>query len=66
MDEKEAKAKELKQARGNLLLGLVFSGRMTDDFISPEELEAIRTKTFPEWTPELQEKMIPFGGEMVN
>lgn len=57
---------KLDEARGTVLLNLYFSGMMTDDFISPEELEAIRTQTFPEWSKELQEKMAPFGGEMVR
>ena len=30
------------EARGTVLLNVFFSGHMTDDFISPEELEAIR------------------------
>ena len=57
---------KLDEARGTVLLNVYFSGHMTDDFISPEELEAIRTQTFPEWPKELQEKMAPFGGEMVQ
>ena len=66
MDEKKEKKDKLKQARGNLLLGLLFSGRMTDDFLTPQDLQAIRTQTFPEWPKELQEKLKAFGGEMVQ
>ena len=66
MDENKEKKDKLKQARGNLLLGLLFSGRMTDDFLTQQDLQAIRTQTFPEWPKELQEKMAPFGGEMIQ
>lgn len=66
MDEKETKAKELKQARGNLLLSLLLSNKMTDEFISKEELEALRTKTYPEWPEALQAKLQPFGAEMIQ
>lgn len=62
----DVKLSKLDDARGTVLLNLYFSGQMKDEFISPEELEAVRTQTFPEWPKELQEKLAPFGGEMVQ
>ena len=66
MDETHQTDDRLTQARGTVLWNLFFSGQMRDDFIGPEELEAIRTKPFREWPEALQEKMIPFGGEMIQ
>ena len=62
MDDKELK---LADARGTVLLNLLFSKKLTDEFISPEELELLRTKTFPEWPKELQTKLEPFGAKMI-
>lgn len=66
MDENKEKKDKLKQARGNLLLGLLFSGRMTDDFLTQQDLQEIRTKTFPEWPADLQEKLKAFGAELIQ
>ena len=62
MDDKELK---LTDARGTVLLNLLFSKKLTDEFISPEELELLRTKTYPEWPKELQTKLEPFGAKMI-
>ena len=62
MDEKELK---LTDARGTVLLNLLFSKKLTDEFINPQELELLRTKTFPEWPKELQTKLEPFGAKMI-
>ena len=66
MDEKEQTEDRLTQARGTVLLGMIFSGYMRDDFISPEELETLRTKTYQEWPKELQDKLKSFGAEMIQ
>ena len=66
MDETSKHEDSLKQARGTMLLNLFFTGQMTDEFISPEQLETLRTKTFPEWPKELQEKLKAFGAEMIQ
>lgn len=63
MDEK---SKKTDDARGTVLLNLFFTGKMTDDFISPQELETLRTKPFPEWPKDLQDKLKPFGAEMIQ
>ena len=62
MDEKELK---LTDARGTVLLNLLFSKKLTDEFISPEELELLRTKMYPEWPKEMQDKLEPFGAKMI-
>lgn len=62
MDEKEGK---LTDARGTVLLNLLFSRKLTDEFISPQELELLRTKTYPEWPKEMQDKLEPFGAKMI-
>ena len=66
MDETSKHEDSLKQARGTVLLNLYFSGYMRDDFISPEQLETLRTKTYPEWPKELQDKLKAFGAEMIQ
>ena len=63
MDEKE---RNLKDTRGTVLLGLLLSNKLTDEFIRPEELELLRTKTYPEWPEALQAKLRPFGSEMIR
>ncbi len=62
MDDKELK---LTDARGTVLLNLLFSQKLKDEFINPQELELLRTKTYPEWPPELQAKLAPFGAKMI-
>ena len=66
MDETNQTDDNLTQARGTVLLGMIFSGYMRDDFISPEELETLRTKTYQEWPKELQDKLKSFGAEMIQ
>lgn len=62
MDEKEDK---LTDARGTVLLNLLFSHKLTDEFLNPQELELLRTKLFKDWPPELQTKLQPFGAVMI-
>jgi len=63
MDEKLSKADD---ARSTVLWNLFLTGNLTDDFLSPEELEAVRTMNYQEWPKELQDKLKSFGAEMIQ
>ena len=63
MDEKLNKT---DKARSLVLWNLFLTGNLKDEFLSPEQLETLRTKTFPEWPKELQEKLKAFGAEMIQ
>ena len=63
MDEKLSKTDD---ARATVLWNLFLTGKLTDDFISPEQLETLRTKTYPEWPKDLQDKLKTFGAEMIG
>ena len=62
MDEKLSKT---DKARSLVLWNLFLTGNLKDEFLSPEELETLRTKTYPEWPAELQQKLKAYGAEMV-
>ena len=63
MDEKLSKTDD---ARATVLWNLFLTGNLKDEFISPEQLETLRTKTYPEWPVELQQKLKAFGAEMIQ
>ena len=63
MDEKLSKT---DKARSLVLWNLFLSGNLKDDFLSPEQLETMRTRIFPEWPQELQDKLKAFGAEMIQ
>ena len=48
------------------LWNLFLTGNLKDEFLSPEQLETLRTKTFQEWPKELQDKLKAFGAEMIQ
>ncbi len=63
MDDKLSKT---DKARSLVLWNLFLSGNLTDDFMSPEQLETLRTKTYSEWPEELQQKLKAYGAEMIQ
>ena len=63
MDEKLSKT---DKARATVLWNMFLTGNLKDEFISPEQLETLRTKTFPEWPQDLQDKLKAFGAEMIE
>ena len=63
MDEKLSKT---DKARATELWNLFLTGNLKDEFISPEQLETLRTKTFPEWPKDLQDKLKTFGAELIQ
>lgn len=63
MDEKLNKT---DKARSLVLWNLFLTGNLKDEFLSPEQLETLRTKTFQEWPKELQDKLKAFGAEMIQ
>jgi hypothetical protein len=63
MDEKLSKT---DKARATVLWNLFLTGNLKDEFISPEQLETLRTKTFPEWPKDLQDKLKTFGAELIQ
>ena len=63
MDEKLNKT---DKARSLVLWNLFLTGNLKDEFLSPEQLETLRTKTFPEWPKELQDKLKAFGAELIQ
>ena len=62
MGEKLSKTDD---ARASVLWNLFLTGNLKDEFLSPEELETLRTKTYPEWPADLQQKLKAYGAEMV-
>ena len=63
MDEKLSKT---DKARATVLWNMFLTGNLKDEFISPEQLETLRTKTFPEWPKDLQDKLKTFGAELIQ
>jgi hypothetical protein len=56
----------MEKARANVALSLMFSKRLTDEFLPPDQYEMFLEKPFPEWPKELQDKLRPFGAEMIQ
>ncbi len=56
----------IEKARAVTAMNLFFAGKLTDEFLPPEEYAIFIAKPFPEWPKELQEKLVPFGGAMVR
>ena len=63
MDEKLSKTDD---ARATVLWNLFLTGNLKDEFLSPEQLETLRTKTYPEWPKEMQDQLRPFGAELIE
>ena len=63
MDEKLSKTDD---ARSTVLWNLFLTGKLKDEFLSPEQLETLRTKTYTEWPEELQQKLKAYGAEMIQ
>jgi hypothetical protein len=53
-------------ARGLLLKNLFNKNLLTDEMISHQEGEIILSKPFSQWPKELQDKLRPFGAEMIE
>lgn len=56
----------IDKLRAIVLLALLYKGKLTDHFIAPEEMWDFRFREYPEWPPELQVKLWPFGAEAIN
>jgi hypothetical protein len=54
------------KARSQVALAMFLNGKMTDAFIPPDQFKMFLDKTFAEWPKELQDKLRPFGAEMIQ
>lgn len=45
-----------------LLMALKLEGKLTDEFLPPEEFQIIQKKPYAEWPGELKEKLAPWTG----
>jgi len=65
MDTQKKQPSQSDSARATVLWNLFFNKKLTDDFISPEQLQTLRTTLYKEWPPDLQAKLKPYGAEMI-
>jgi hypothetical protein len=54
------------KARGDVLMAMFFQGKLNDEILPADKMEIFNSKTFPEWPVELQDKLRPFGAEMIQ
>jgi len=55
-----------KHARAIVLLALRNAGKLNDEMISEQEGAIFLDKPFPEWPKELQDKLRPYGADMIR
>ncbi len=49
-----------------LLMALKQEGKLTNEFLPPEEFRIIQEKPYSEWPRELQDKLAPWTGKWRN
>jgi len=55
-----------ENALATVAMALFFNGKMTDEFLPPDQYAIFVEKPFQEWPKELQDKLRPFGAEMIQ
>lgn len=56
----------MEKARAQVSLALFLNGKMTDEFLPQDQFVTFLDKPFPEWPKELQDKLRPYGAEMIR
>ena len=54
------------EARADVLLAMYFQGKLDDEILPKEKMAIFMDKPFPEWPKELQDKLRPYGAEMIR
>ena len=57
---------QLDNARFVVLMSLYGANKLTDQFLPQPEMDLFVTKTFPEWPKEMQDKLRPYGAQMIQ
>ncbi len=65
MDTQSELTQEQK-ARATVAFSLFMAGKMTDEFLPPDQYMIFAEKPFPDWPKELQDKLAPFGASMIR
>ena len=66
MPTEQKKLTPQDSARAKVLMALYFQGKLDDEILPKEKMAIFTTKPFPEWPKELQDKLRPYGAEMIR
>ena len=54
------------EARADVLLAMYFQGKLDDEILPKEKMAIFNSKLFPDWPPEMQEALRPFGADQIK
>ena len=64
--QEQPKLTDENKARVTVAFSLLFSQKLNDEFLPPDQYAIFMDKPFPEWPKELQDKLRPYGAEMIQ